>query len=505
MDELSTTPFPNVAATAEAPDDERLMLLTEAALTLINSTGEPAAEEKVLPAILDLARRLIAADACAVWRFVAAENQWRVVAASGLSQAYQSRFTAPAAGRDGQPFPLPDQPMVLEDVEGAALLEDRRAGYHEEGIRSLLVCPLSIQQKNSGTITFYYRAPRRFSETEIRLGAALTHIAGSALTTVDLYAEQRRMRDAAEAAHQRTSEILESISDAFYAVDDQERFTYINRRAEQMWGMRKEDLLGRNLWEAFPQSIGTRLEEEMRRAAREQQSVDLETFSIPLDRWIAVSIYPSRNALSVYFRDITARKRTEEALHESETRRRDALRDVLFSVTEGKLRLCESRADLPDPAPVLFDTVTITREKLAQLRRRVRQGAEQMNFPPERWQYLLTAVGEASMNAVVHGGGNAAGRIFLDDQKGLIQVWIEDQGKGIAAPTLHRATLERGFTTAGTMGHGFWMTLQSADRIYLLTGASGTTVVLEQERDEPLPAWMQDVAKPKKDRKKALV
>ena len=54
------------------------------------------------------------------------------------------------------------------------------------------------------------------------------------------------------------------------------------------------------------------------------------------------------------------------------------------------------------------------------------------------------------------------------------------------------------------MGHGFWMTLQSADRIYLLTGASGTTVVLEQERDEPLPAWMQSAADAKKDREKVL-
>ncbi len=57
---------------------------------------------------------------------------------------------------------------------------------------------------------------------------------------------------------------------------------------------------------------------------------------------------------------------------------------------------------------------------------------------------------------------------------------------------LHRATLERGYTTAGTMGHGFWMMLKTCDRIYLLTGTEGTTVVLEQDKTPPEPAWLQD-------------
>jgi hypothetical protein len=56
---------------------------------------------------------------------------------------------------------------------------------------------------------------------------------------------------------------------------------------------------------------------------------------------------------------------------------------------------------------------------------------------------------------------------------------------------LHRATLERGFTTTGTLGHGFWMMLKAVDRIWLLTGASGTTVVLEQDRDPAPTTWFR--------------
>ena len=94
------------------------------------------------------------------------------------------------------------------------------------------------------------------------------------------------------------------------------------------------------------------------------------------------------------------------------------------------------------------------------------------------------------MNAVVHAGGGGA-VVGADHERGLVQVRIEDRGKGIAIDQLHRATLERGYTTAGTMGHGFWMMLKTADRLWLFTTPNGTTVVLEQERAarEEEPLW----------------
>jgi anti-sigma regulatory factor (Ser/Thr protein kinase) len=109
-------------------------------------------------------------------------------------------------------------------------------------------------------------------------------------------------------------------------------------------------------------------------------------------------------------------------------------------------------------------------------------------FPAERWQDLMTAVSEAGMNAVVHAGGGVA-RV-CDGSHGTVQVWIEDRGTGITVHTLHRATLERGFTTAGTLGHGFWLMLKTADRIWFLTGEAGTTVVIEMDRAQPEPQWL---------------
>ena len=62
---------------------------------------------------------------------------------------------------------------------------------------------------------------------------------------------------------------------------------------------------------------------------------------------------------------------------------------------------------------------------------------------------------------------------------------MQDRGAGIDLAKLPRATLERGFTTAGSLGHGFWLMLQTCDRLWLLTGPEGTTVVLEQDREMP--------------------
>jgi anti-sigma regulatory factor (Ser/Thr protein kinase) len=92
---------------------------------------------------------------------------------------------------------------------------------------------------------------------------------------------------------------------------------------------------------------------------------------------------------------------------------------------------------------------------------------------------LVTAVNEAAMNAIVHAGGGVA---TLHESEHAIYVRIEDNGKGISEDLIPRATLERGYTTANSFGQGFKMILDTIDHAWLLTGSTGTTVVLEQCR-----------------------
>ncbi len=73
-------------------------------------------------------------------------------------------------------------------------------------------------------------------------------------------------------------------------------------------------MLGKNIWEAFPQAVGSTSHQEMLRAAEEGQTVHFEAVSPVLGRWVEVSVYPNPAGLSVYFRDISERKRPERAL-----------------------------------------------------------------------------------------------------------------------------------------------------------------------------------------------
>ncbi|MEO7719063.1 MAG: hypothetical protein ABIY70_22935 [Capsulimonas sp.] len=73
-----------------------------------------------------------------------------------------------------------------------------------------------------------------------------------------------------------------------------------------------------------------------------------------------------------------------------------------------------------------------------------------------------------------------------------MQVWVVDQGGGIAVEHLPRATLEKGYTTAGTLGQGFKLILACVDRLWLLTGSTGTTIVMEQDRVRPRASWLSE-------------
>jgi PAS domain S-box-containing protein len=145
-------------------------------------------------------------------------------------------------------------------------------------------------------------------------GAPIRHEDGSITGAVLIFRdvlERRKAEETLRASHARSVEILESLGEAFYTVDDGWRFTYVNQKAEGYWGRQREELLGKIIWEAFPQVIGTQSEAEQRRAARERRPIEFEVVSPVLKSWIRVNIYPANNGLSVYFQDIAERKQAE--------------------------------------------------------------------------------------------------------------------------------------------------------------------------------------------------
>ena len=81
--------------------------------------------------------------------------------------------------------------------------------------------------------------------------------------------KQRQAKNNALAASQeQTFKILESVADPFFAVDHQWRFTHVNRAAAERWGRRRDDLIGKDFWEAFPQALGPEPAKCFRRPCR---------------------------------------------------------------------------------------------------------------------------------------------------------------------------------------------------------------------------------------------
>lgn len=109
-------------------------------------------------------------------------------------------------------------------------------------------------------------------------------------------------------AFEEKNKILESIGDAFFAVDNHWVVTYWNREAENIFGRKREQITGKNLWEVFADKINSDFYKNYLKAIEAGENVSFEEFYPPLNKFFEVSVYPSSEGISVYLKDITLRK-----------------------------------------------------------------------------------------------------------------------------------------------------------------------------------------------------
>jgi PAS domain S-box-containing protein len=105
--------------------------------------------------------------------------------------------------------------------------------------------------------------------------------------------------------------VLDSISDAFFSLNEDWKFSYVNRQTELTLDRKASELLGKSLWEVYPGTVGSEFEKMYRKAARERIAVSFTSYYPDHDVWYEVNVYPAEGGLSVYFRNVTLRERQE--------------------------------------------------------------------------------------------------------------------------------------------------------------------------------------------------
>lgn len=128
------------------------------------------------------------------------------------------------------------------------------------------------------------------------------------------------MHNEADALARRLRQTLENISDAFFLLDREWRFSFLNPQAEALLGRRRGELEGCNIWDEFPQAIGSQFDTCYREAVQNGLAVRFQEYYPPLEAWFDVDAYPTPEGLAVYFRDISRRKRAEEHVRISNER-----------------------------------------------------------------------------------------------------------------------------------------------------------------------------------------
>jgi PAS domain S-box-containing protein len=171
------------------------------------------------------------------------------------------------------------------------------------------------------------------------------HTAG--LAVVWDITERLRAENAVRELAAELDATFQSIADGLYTLDHDWRFTRVNRHVERLLRRDSASLLGRSIWDCFPEAVGTELERQYRGAAADRQIRRFVFFYPPLEAWFDATVYPAPAGLTVYFRDVTTQHQRDERLRLLEVAAAQ-LNDII-TITEA------APLDPPGPPPLFIN------------------------------------------------------------------------------------------------------------------------------------------------------
>ncbi|MCW3091502.1 MAG: domain S-box protein [Ferruginibacter sp.] len=174
---------------------------------------------------------------------------------------------------------------------------------------------------------------------------------------------RKRAELAALATLEEKNTILESIGDAFFALDKTWMVTYWNKEAEKMLVRPKAEIVGHNFWEAFPDWVHSLAFQKFHTAIETNQVIDFEINYAPLEKWYEAISYPSDSGLSVYFKDVTQRKISDLRLVELNKNLQNQASKLAISNDELEQFAYVASHDLQEPLRMITSFLSLLESK----------------------------------------------------------------------------------------------------------------------------------------------
>lgn len=294
------------------------------------------------------------------------------------------------------------------------------------------------------------------------------------------------------------SDLFECACDAILVESLDGDILAVNRRACELLGYGKEELLSQNITNFIPSGLDKRaLHEGVRDrliVMTETQVKDRSGTWIDVEFSVRLVELKDREVLFVHVRDIRQRKQAEQDRLEIERRLNEAknmfYKKTILAATDGKLEIVDASRMDDAIGGAEFDQELSDAVQFSPIRLGVSDYCKRHGLGGQRLEEFILGVGEAMTNALKHAG---CGRVLAGFDEDLVWVAVADCGPGIDALILPTATLQRYFSTKPSMGLGFTIILDVTDHVKLSTGPKGTTVLMEEFLVAPIEVSLLNI------------
>ncbi len=254
---------------------------------------------------------------------------------AAYSAAIEGEPIGPCAGSCGTAA-FRREPVHVADIANDPLWADYRQLALAHGLHACWSDP--VQDTDGAvlaTFAVYFDSPRVPAPEQIEMLAGYAHLASIALQR-----DQRIQRE--RALQGRLHHTLDHLGEGFLTLDRELRFVFINREALRLMRRPPGDLLGRGVFEVFPEARGSEYELAYRQALDHGRAVEFETLAPLGHSWFEFRVYPTDEGLAIYFRDISERKRTEAAMRLQASALQAAANAILITDRQGKIEWANS-------------------------------------------------------------------------------------------------------------------------------------------------------------------